>query len=209
MVSCIFGTYWLRETNVDSNVLPEHVKNNIRKAQLQKKDVDDIDITTKQTTQDLIDAWKDEFAKFIPSSRITEADKSKDVTSMKRKLDKPLVFVLDQKIGDQSFYLLPQGKREEGETLRQCAERVVKEKCGNDIKVQIFGNAPCGFYKYKYPKPLRNEDSVGAKIFVYFARYSSGQISNSKAKYQWLDKLELEKTWPESYKKSLLPILFD
>lgn len=74
------------------------------------------------------------------------------------------MFVLNQKIGEKSFYILPQGKREEGETLRQCADRVLKEKCGQDLKVQVFGNAPCGFYKYKYPKSVRSEDSVGAKV---------------------------------------------
>lgn len=37
--------------------------------------------------------------------------------------------------------------------------------CGPDIKVQFYGNAPCGFYKYRYPKAVRGESgSVGAKV---------------------------------------------
>jgi len=174
----------------------------------QKKDLD-IDVATIQSTQDLIDAYKEEFRQFKPADRLTDADKSNDVTSLQRKLDKRLVFVLKQELGDKSFYILPQGKRAEGETLRQCADRVLKEKCGQDIKARIFGNAPCGFYKYKYPKSLRSEASVGAKVFIYFARYSSGQVTGEGVDFKWLDKPELDKVLPDQYKKSVLPVLFD
>lgn len=79
--------------------------------------------------------------------------------------------VIKQKIGNTNFFLLPQGERNDGETLRQCADRVLEEKCGKDIKAQIFGNAPCGFYKYKYPKAVRGDkNSTGAKVgeFIHF-----------------------------------------
>ncbi|XP_066252846.1 large ribosomal subunit protein mL46 [Euwallacea similis] len=178
-----------------------------RSVKSQKKEIDDLDLITKQSTQDYLDAYKEELATFKPSERITEADKSNDVKSLQRKLDKSLVLLVNHKIGEKNFYLLPQGKLKDGETLRQCAERIFKEKCGPNVKVQIFGNAPCGFYKYMYPKDVRNENSTGAKIFIYFARYSSGQITD--VDYKWLDKNELNQILPEDYKKNILPILFD
>lgn len=47
------------------------------------------------------------------------ADGSNDVKSLNRKLDKHLVLLTKQKIGNKTHYLLPQGTREEGETMRQ------------------------------------------------------------------------------------------
>ncbi|XP_030756925.1 39S ribosomal protein L46, mitochondrial [Sitophilus oryzae] len=174
------------------------------------QDVTDVDIVVKQSAQDFLDSCKEELAKFTPADKKTSADRSNDIKSLKRKLDKHLVLVLKQKVGSQDFFILPQGEREDGETLRQCAERVLKEKCGSDIKAHIYGNIPCGFYKYLYPHDVRKErNSLGAKIFIYFARYKSGQISDKKSEYQWLDKSELDGVLPEPYKKTLLPILFD
>ncbi|XP_066146836.1 large ribosomal subunit protein mL46 [Euwallacea fornicatus] len=178
-----------------------------RSEKSQKKQIDDLDVITKQSTQDFLDACKEELATFEVSKRITKADKANDIKSLQRKLDKSLVLLVNQKVGEKSFYLLPQGKLNDGETLRQCAERIFKEKCGPNVKVQIFGNAPCGFYKYMYPKKIRNESSTGAKIFIYFARYSSGQITGTD--FKWLDKNELNQILPEDYKKSVLPILLD
>ncbi|VEN58582.1 unnamed protein product [Callosobruchus maculatus] len=85
--------------------------------------------------------------------------------SLQRKLDKHLVLVVNQTLGDKKHYLLPQGLLQAGETLRQAAERVLKQNCGSDLCAQIYGNAPCGFYKYKYPKSLTEETGVvGAKV---------------------------------------------
>ncbi|ENN75252.1 39S ribosomal protein L46, mitochondrial [Dendroctonus ponderosae] len=175
----------------------------------QKKEIEDLDLKSTRTTQDFIDACKEEFAKFKPAEKTTAADQTNEVKSLQRKLSKHLIFVQNQKIGDQSFYILPQGIREDGETLRQCAERVLQEKCGDQVKAQIFGNAPCGFYKYKYPKAVRSETSVGAKVFIYFARYASGQIAGSESDFKWLDKSELKEVLPASYSRSVLPLLLD
>ena len=46
----------------------------------------------------------------------------------------------------------------------QTCERLVQETCGGDLKVKFMGNAPCGFYKYKYPKTIRKEGFIGAKV---------------------------------------------
>lgn len=87
------------------------------------------------------------------------------MSSLYRKLDKHLILLVNQKIGDKFYYVLPQGLRQEGETLRQTAERIMKEHCGCELNAQIYSNAPSGFYKYKYPKKIRDErGSLGAKV---------------------------------------------
>lgn len=41
----------------------------------------------------------------------------------------------------------------------------MKNHCGDSVVAQIYGNAPCGFYKYKYPTEVRKQKGVkGAKV---------------------------------------------
>ena len=49
----------------------------------------------------------------------------------------------------------------------QTAERVLQEKCGSEIKARFLGNAPVGFYKYKFASP-GEDNTVGAKVRVIF-----------------------------------------
>jgi large subunit ribosomal protein L46 len=46
--------------------------------------------------------------------------------------------------------------------MRQAAERVLNIKCGDAVKAKFLGNAPCGFYQYKFP-PTANI-GTGAKV---------------------------------------------
>lgn len=46
----------------------------------------------------------------------------------------------------------------------QTAERIVKEQCGPELNVQFLSNAPCGFYKYKYPSEVNGK--IGAKVSI-------------------------------------------
>lgn len=88
----------------------------------------------------------------------------------------------------------------------QSAYRTIQEFCGNDIKVQFYGNAPIGFYKYKYPKNVQDKGCNGAKIFYFLAKYISGDISPN-VKHCWLDREELKKTVHPSIHKSLSQFL--
>ncbi|CAH0559513.1 unnamed protein product [Brassicogethes aeneus] len=176
---------------------------------LKKGDSDDLDVNLKQTAQDFVDLCVEELTQFKKGSKITQDDKKNNDKSLNRKLDKHLVLLVNQKLGDQKHYLLPQGKREEGETLRQAADRVLKQCCGPNVKTQIYGNAPSGFYKYKYPKQIRNEKAVGAKVFIYFARHLEGQLPDKGVDYKWLDRQEMDKILPAEYKKSVGQLLID
>lgn len=94
--------------------------------------------------------------------------------------------------------------------------------------MQFYGNAPCGFYKYHYPKVVQKEvGSVGAKvkfllnledglkskvllqIFFYIAKYRSGEISQENLEYKWLDRQELHKELPAAYSHSVAQFLID
>lgn len=179
----------------------------VKQMELLKKGDIESDLALKQTAQDFVDMSSDELNKFQFGSVVTEADNKKDIKSTLRKLNKNLVLVTQTKIGDKNFYLLPQGMRNDGETLRQTADRVIKEQLGTELKTQIYGNAPIGFYKYKYPKEAQNA-SVGAKVFIYFARHNGGVI-NEKVNHMWLDRTELQKELPEKYHKAVQMFLID
>lgn len=172
----------------------------------QKGNIDDIDNALQQTAQDLKDAWRDEFHKFQLNSRTTEADSKNDIKSTDRKLDETLVLLVEQKLGNEKHMLLPQGKRRDGETMRQTAERVLKENCGDGIEVMFYGNAPCGFYKWKYPSDQRRE-SVGAKLFFFRSAFKKGRIDEKQSDYQWLDKKELKGKLKNQYADSVSQFL--
>lgn len=172
----------------------------------QKGNLDDVDTALQQTAQDLKDAWRDELHKFQLSSRITEADRKNDIKSTNRKLEETLILLVQQKLGNDNHMLFPQGKRKDGETMRQTAERVLKENCGDAIEVMFYGNAPCGFYKWKYPSDQRGE-TVGAKLFFFRSVYKKGRIDEKQTKYEWLDKEELKEKLNKQYANSVSQFL--
>lgn len=166
----------------------------------------DMDVAVQQTAQDLKDAWKDELSQFQLSERTTDADRSNDTKSLRRKLEETLILLVEQSIGKDKLFLLPQGLRKEGETMRQAAERVLQQQCGNNISVQFYGNAPCGFYKYKYPLTERN-NAIGAKVFFFRAVYKSGSITQKSTKYEWLDAIEAGSKLKGSYSSGIAQFL--
>eukprot|EP00099_Drosophila_melanogaster_P020666 NP_647661.1 mitochondrial ribosomal protein L46 [Drosophila melanogaster] len=173
-----------------------------------KIQVDLEDAGSKQTAQDLKDAYVEELKKFQLGSRTTPDDQANRTTSTDRCLDDTLYLLVQQKLGQQEHLILPQGKREEGESMRQTAERVLRESCGQELQVLFYGNAPVGFHKYKYPRNQRTE-TVGAKVFFYRASLRSGQVPENLTKFEWLPKEALNEkltntAYAQSVKKFLL-----
>lgn len=160
----------------------------------------------QKTIQDFEDSWKEEFTNFKFAERISENEEDNTVMSLKRKLDKNLILLVEQKIGNSNFWIPPQSIRKHRETMIQTAHRTVQELCGNNIKVKFYGNAPIGFYQYKYPKNLQERGPNGAKIFYFLAKYVSGDISPD-IKHCWLDREELKKNLHSDLHKSLLKFL--
>lgn len=194
------------EQSYKSDFEIRHEKDKLITELTQKGNLDDVDTALQQTAQDLKDAWRDELHKFQLNSRVTEADRKNDIKSTNRKLEETLILLVEQKLGNNNHMLLPQGKRQDGETMRQTAERVVKENCGDDIEVMFYGNAPCGFYKWKYPSDQRG-DAVGGKLFFFRSAYKKGRIDEKQAKYEWLDKTELKGKLNNQYASSVSQFL--
>lgn len=166
----------------------------------------DSDAKSLQTAQDFEDLNQEELAKFKFAPRETEDDKAKNLKSLNRKLDDTLMLVCTQKFGKDEVFLLPQAQWSEGETLKQTAERIVQEKLGSDLKVLFYGQAPCGFYKYKY-SPAEKKESVGAKIFFYRAAYKSGEIADKNVKFEWINEEEMKGKVRASYYQSVSQFL--
>ncbi|XP_003226597.2 large ribosomal subunit protein mL46 [Anolis carolinensis] len=143
--------------------------------------------------QDLEDAWEQKLRSFNSASRTTDADKNNDRTSLSRKLDHSLLLLVKQKLGDQEIWLLPQTEWKDGETLRATAERALFALSGSPSGARFLGNAPCGVYKYKFPRAVRTEGNVGAKVFFFkaFLQDSHLPLDKEKRDYVWVSKGEL------------------
>ncbi|NXS15110.1 RM46 protein, partial [Mystacornis crossleyi] len=140
-----------------------------------------------------------------------DADKSNDRTSLNRKLDSNLMLLVKQKIGNQELWLLPQVEWQPGETLRSTAERAMATFLGDHVQAKVLGNAPYGIYKYKFPKAIRTEDNMGAKVFFFKAFLQSNDLSQTKLKadYLWVTKKELGDYLKSEYLKKVNRFLLD
>ncbi|KAJ8412947.1 hypothetical protein AAFF_G00105290 [Aldrovandia affinis] len=154
-----------------------------------EEDVADQDILT---AQDMEDAWEQKRRQFQPAPRLNEPS-DMDRSSADRCLGDSLLLLVKQRVGSEELWLLPHLQWEAGETLRQTAERALCSLPGADFKATFLGNTPCGVYKYKFPKAIRTESSVGAKIFFFKALLSSSNPSPTQREaFAWVKKSELQ-----------------
>lgn len=111
------------------------------------------------------------------------------------------------KIGDNFKWMLPQERNEEGETMRQTAERALLAAISEEAKVRFMGNAPCTVYTYLYPKVIREKlKADGAKTFFFKAQFLDGNVAINKdiiADYEWLNRNELETVLEKLYWQKL------
>ncbi|KAM4677399.1 large ribosomal subunit protein mL46 [Discoglossus pictus] len=145
--------------------------------------------------QDLEDIWEQKARKFKMAPTSTEADEKNDKSSLNRKLENNLVLLVKEKLANEEIWIFPQLEWQSGETMRQTAERALSTLSDNqEIQAHFLGNAPCGFYKYKFPKSVRTEDMVGAKVFFFKAILKSGDLGTKRKNgdYVWVTKDELK-----------------
>ncbi|XP_070689316.1 large ribosomal subunit protein mL46 isoform X2 [Pempheris klunzingeri] len=158
--------------------------------------------------QDLEDSWEQRLKSFQPAQRV-RADVDQDLTSLERCLGDSLLLLAKQQVAGEKMWLLPQTQWQEGETLRQTAERALASLPAG-FKATFLGNAPCGVYKYKLPKAARTESLVGAKVFFFKAiLLDSGAPAAPNASLLWLKKSELQRYLKPVYTMKVERFLLD
>ncbi|XP_059473751.1 large ribosomal subunit protein mL46 isoform X2 [Neocloeon triangulifer] len=162
----------------------------------------DLEQATKATAQDFEDSSLDELANFTLASRKNDPKVDEDEKNIDRQLSQHLILLTKHKLGSESVWLMPNSARKDGETMRQAADRALLEAVGPEFKSTILGNAPVGFYKYKYPKAVREQSGVeGAKVFFFKAMYQGGRAKSKD--FVWATKEEMEKKLKKEYFNSV------
>ncbi|XP_073320754.1 large ribosomal subunit protein mL46 isoform X2 [Pagrus major] len=197
----------LHQMEQEKSMLSDHELQLLEDAErMSRKQADDYDSDEEDgqgdqdimLAQDLEDSWEQKLKSFQPAPRV-KADVDKELTSPKRCLANSLLLLAEQEVGGQKLWLLPQTQWQEGETLRQTAERAVASLPAG-FKATFLGNAPCGVYKYKLPKAARTESSVGIKVFFFKAVLSdSGPPAAQNPSLLWLKKSELQRYLKPAY----------
>lgn len=178
---------------------------------LEKIKKGDTDATATKLRRDWEDEWKVEQQSFKTEPRITQADQENDIKSWDRLLDRTLILVVQQKnFGNE--WIFPCGSHVKGETLRQAAERILYESCGEDVKAEFYGNAPCGYHQLKYPKDIQEHKGViGEKVFFYKAYVTGGVLKSTPVlnDYKWVAQNELNSVLSSDYFKSVNMFLLE
>lgn len=197
----------LHQMEQEKSMLSDHELRLLEDAErLSRKQADDYDSDEEGErgdqeivlAQDLEDSWEQKMKGFQPAPRV-RADVDKDLTSPERCLADSLLLLAEQQVAGEKMWLLPQTQWQEGETLRQTAERALASLPAT-FKATFLGNAPCGVYKYKLPKAARTENSVGTKVFFFKAILSDGAPPAApKAPFLWVKKSELQQFLKPAY----------
>ncbi|XP_066446080.1 large ribosomal subunit protein mL46 [Eleutherodactylus coqui] len=183
----------------------------LRRMQSDAYDSDDEGQQDIVTAQDLEDKWEQKWREMQLAPKITEADEKNDRTSLNRKLESNLVLLIKEKIGNEEIWMFPQIEWMAGETMRQTAGRALSNLSEKHIEALFLGNAPCGFYKYKFPKMMRSEDVMGAKVFFFKALLKSQSLlpNKKKGEYVWVSKDELKDYLKPAYLSEVNKFVID
>ena len=137
--------------------------------------------------------------------------------SVRREMDKPLRLLTKYKLGKDIFWDLPHGKHQDGETLRDTADRVVLQSIGEHCQVEILGNAPWSFYKVKYPKHYQQSSgSCGCKVWIFkgilmnhFHDIAQVKLDKDILDYQWVTRTEMEENLDKRIYRAVDSMLHD
>ncbi|OQR80285.1 39S ribosomal protein L46 [Tropilaelaps mercedesae] len=161
-------------------------------------------------TGDFVKEWTAELEAF--RNKYPYKPSNLGLNDVNRHIDQALTLLVKQKLGPQEHWLFPQTNHVEGETLRQTAERAVKECFGGSVSTRSIGNAPIALHKYKYPKALQQQSGKeGVKVFFMKMLYNSGKPVLNEAfgsDMIWATHHEMLEHLPSALKKSVRKAFF-
>lgn len=153
--------------------------------------------------------WKIEANKFTPASRKTESESKNDIRSLERCLDRSLFLIVQ----NGKNWCLPRMSNENGESLKETAERAIQTFFGEQFKAQVMGNAPFSHYTFKYSKKHQEDQNLrGEKVFIYKAYFQEGMLDLNKEMYQdyqWLKREELLQKVDRTLQKPLSTLIYE
>eukprot|EP00455_Lapot_gusevi_P027747 TRINITY_DN2946_c0_g1_i1.p1 TRINITY_DN2946_c0_g1~~TRINITY_DN2946_c0_g1_i1.p1 ORF type:complete len:230 (+),score=13.02 TRINITY_DN2946_c0_g1_i1:63-692(+) len=130
----------------------------------------------------------------IPDPRVTKDDLSNNRKSLHRKLWNSLYLIV-KKPREQHAWQFPQGGVEKKETIRQTAERELREECG-ELEYYGIANHPIGHFQYALPPEYQKKhDCYGTKVFFMRCLYMSGEVKidgKEIVDYAWVTKEEMK-----------------
>lgn len=148
---------------------------------------------------------------FFPAARLVNSD---DLSSMNRLLDEKLYLFVPHCLGSGDTWFLPSSSVEGKLSLREAADDALAKTFGSEAleDVTILGNAPSGFYKYRYPlKSQERQTFTGGKFFLYkaFLKDPRSFIMDDEKKRLWLAKAEMADHLKRNYRIKIASCLFD
>ncbi|CAN7008156.1 hypothetical protein IGI04_010875 [Brassica rapa subsp. trilocularis] len=138
---------------------------------------------------------------YVPAPRITEADKTNDMKSLYRALDKKLYLLIFGKpfgaTSDKPVWHFPEKVYDSEPTLRKCAESALKSVLGDLTHTYFVGNAPMAHMAIQPTEETPDLPSYKRFFFkcsvVAASKYN---ISNCED-FVWVTKDELLEFLPE------------
>ncbi|KAK9476333.1 39S mitochondrial ribosomal protein L46-domain-containing protein [Lipomyces japonicus] len=141
------------------------------------------------------------YRKIEPQSRITEADRTGNVHSLDRKLDRTLYLVVKIQGNNAERWVFPTTPVGKSESLHDAAERWFSESGGQNLNRWIVSNSPAVVHKTKYTL-VNGQKTEGSRIFYLKAKVFAGQFvpesGNGILDYAWLTKEEVQELVPPS-----------
>jgi len=207
----------LEQKEFEVSMLNDHElrhKRDLERQERKKKGEELDDDEAVVTALDMEDSWKKAAESFEPAVTISGVN---DLKSVKREMDRPLRLIAKYNLGKDIFWDLPQTVHNEGETLRDTAERAIKQRVGDKLNVQVLGNAPWSFYKFKYPRHYQEKtDRQGAKVWMFkgivmnnFFDDVAIDLEEGLLDYQWATREELKEMLDHDTYKALDNMLHD
>jgi len=152
---------------------------------------------------------------FMPASRVSESD---DLRSLGRLLDEKLYLVVPQFMGPEDIWFVPSCPVEGKASLREAVDEALAKTFGGsetvDNTIQVLGNAPFGFYKYRYPTQSQERQSfLGGKFFLFKAFLKDPrtfELGNAEGrKFAWMSKGEMKVHLNQRLNTKIEQCLFD